>query len=84
MCACAARVEVHLSHVMDGQAMMMPAGDVAIPAHGEVAFKPGGYHLMIMGLKTHLKDGTTQELKLKFQHAGTVAAAFPVKSRIEP
>jgi len=83
-CACAARVEVHLSQVANGRAMMAPAGDVEIPAHGELALKPGGYHLMIMGLKTPLKDGSTQELQLKFQRAGTVTAAFPVRARIEP
>jgi len=82
-CACAARVEVHLSHVMDGVAMMMPAGEVEIPAHGSVTFKPGGYHLMVIGPKAPLKDGAMQDVVLKFQHAGAVTAAFHVKARID-
>ena len=82
-CACARSVEMHLSHVMDGTAMMMPAGLVEAPAGGQVSFSPGGYHLMILGLKAPLVDGATQPLTLKFQRAGTVSVPFQVKARIE-
>jgi copper(I)-binding protein len=82
-CACARKVEAHLSHVMDGQAMMMPSEAVDIPAHGKVVFAPGGRHLMVVGLKGVLKDGASQPMQLKFEHAGTVTASFEVKSRIE-
>jgi copper(I)-binding protein len=81
-CACARSVEVHISHVMNGMAMMMRSGPVEIPAGGSVAFSPGGRHLMIMGLKGELKDGASQELTLKFQNAGAVKASFAVKSRV--
>ena len=81
-CACARSVELHLSHVMDGTAMMMPAGEVLVPAGGQVSFAPGGYHLMVMGLKAPLTDGRTQDVVLKFERAGTVKAAFDVRSRI--
>jgi periplasmic copper chaperone A len=82
-CGCARSVEPHLSHVMDGQAMMMPAGPVTVPARGEVSFSPGGYHLMVMGLKSPLKDGSLQEMTLKFRHAGAVKVPFKVETRIE-
>ncbi len=82
-CACAGRVEAHLSHVMNGQAMMMPAGPVAIPPGGRVSFSPGGYHLMVTGLKAVLKDGVPQEMILKFQHAGTVKVPFLAEARIQ-
>jgi copper(I)-binding protein len=81
-CACARSVEVHISHVMNGMSMMMPSGPVVIPAGGSVAFAPGARHLMIMGLKGELKDGSSQELTLKFQSAGAVPVSFAVKSRI--
>jgi periplasmic copper chaperone A len=82
-CDCARSVEPHLSHVMDGQAMMMPAGPVTVPAKGDVSFSPGGYHLMVMGLKGPLKDGSLQEMTLKFRHAGAIKAPFRVETRIE-
>jgi copper(I)-binding protein len=81
-CACAKSVELHLSHVMNGTAMMMPAGSVDIPAGRTVSFAPGGYHLMVTGLKAPLKDGGSQELTLKFERAGTLAVPFAVKAKI--
>ena len=81
-CACAKSVEVHLSHVMDGMAMMMPSASVEVPAGGQVTFAPGGYHLMVTGLKASLSDGGVQTLTLKFQHAGTVMVPFQVKAKI--
>ena len=81
-CSCAKSVEVHLSHVMNGMAMMMPPGPVEIPAKGQVSFSPGGYHLMVTGLKAPLVDGGVQTLTLKFEHAGTVSAPFQVSAKI--
>ena len=51
VCDCARSVEIHISHVMNGMAMMMPSGPVDIPAGGQASFAPGGRHLMVMGLK---------------------------------
>jgi copper(I)-binding protein len=52
--------------------MREAAGGVTIPAGGTVTFKPGGYHIMLMGLKHDLKEGKTLPLKLGFAHAGSV------------
>ncbi len=81
-CACARSVEIHLSHVMDGTAMMMPSSPVEVPAGGQVSFAPGGYHLMVVGLKAPLSDGGVQTLTLKFQHGGTVMVPFQVRAKI--
>lgn len=80
-CACAGKVEVHVSHVMNGSAMMMP-GAADVPAGGKVDFGPGGLHLMVMGVKTPLADGSTQAVTLKFQRAGTVSVPFAVKTKV--
>ncbi len=61
--------------------MMMPAGQVTVPAHGSLSFAPGGYHLMIMGAKG-LADGSTATVTLKFQRAGTVVVPFRVQAKI--
>jgi copper(I)-binding protein len=81
-CACAGRVEVHITHVMNGTAMMM-ASAAEVPAGGQVSFAPGGLHLMITGLKGPLADGQSQPLTLKFAHAGQVSVPFAVMSKIE-
>jgi hypothetical protein len=47
-----------------------------------VAFRPGGLHLMVTGLKAPLKEGAAQEMTLRFERAGTVKARFAVTSRI--
>lgn len=57
-------VEVH-EMAMDNNVMKMravPALD--LPAGKAVELKPGGYHIMLMGLKQQVKDGDTVPLTL--------------------
>jgi copper(I)-binding protein len=44
-----------------------------------VAFVPGGYHLMLMGLKGPLKDGDRVKAVLTFEKAGPVEVTFNVE-----
>jgi copper(I)-binding protein len=84
-CACAARVEAHETHPMAGMPSMMEmsaTGPVVIPAHGSVAFRPGGMHLMLTGLKERLADGGSQDITLVFEHAGRITADFHIRSQI--
>ena len=65
----ATSVEMH-EMAMDGDVMHMRAmPTVALPAGAEVAFKPGSYHLMLMGLKKPLKAGEVVPLTLVFESA---------------
>ena len=76
----AERVEVH-EMSMDGGIMRMrplPEG-VAVPAGGAVTLRPGGVHLMFMGLKAPLKEGETVPVTLRFQRAGEVAVGLKVR-----
>lgn len=68
----ASTAEVHETVEKDGVATMRPIGSLEIPAGGSVELKPGGYHIMLMGLKAPLKKGGMIMLKLKFEHAGVV------------
>ena len=43
-----------------------------------VDLKPGGYHLMLMGLKQPLKEGASFSGTLKFEKAGEVPVTFNV------
>lgn len=73
-------VQIHET-TMDSTGMsgMHPVARVDIPAGGSVTFAPGGYHLMIMGLKAPLKAGDRLELRLVFEYAGTVAVQAEVR-----
>ena len=68
----AASAEVHESAEKDDVATMRPVEALEIPAGGSVDLKPGGYHIMLMGLKAPLKKGDMLMLQLKFEHAGLV------------
>jgi periplasmic copper chaperone A len=64
-------VSIH-ENIMDNGVMKMRAvqGGLAIPAGGEASLKPGGHHIMLMGLKQPLEVGQTIPLKLSFAKAG--------------
>jgi copper(I)-binding protein len=69
-------VEIHETRAGAGGMMEMrrlEAG-VAVPAHGEVMFAPGGLHLMFIELNRALRAGDSIPLTLTFERAGTVEA----------
>lgn len=70
----AARVQIHQSmDGMPGMMMMEPVKNgVPIPAGQTVTLKPGGLHIMLMGLKRQLKPGDTVPLSLTFDKAGKI------------
>ncbi len=65
----AERVELHVHKHDMGVMKMMKVDAIPVKAHGTVLVKPGGYHLMLFGLKEKLKVGDTLPLTLKFEHA---------------
>ena len=75
----AAKTMLHKT-VMDGNVMkMMHVKDgIVIPGEDSVELKPGSYHIMLMGLKAPLKEGSTFPLTLTFEHAGSVTVEVKV------
>ena len=69
----AGKVELH-EMAMEGDVMKMRqlTDGVPVPAGATVELKPGGLHIMLMGLKESLVEGQTFPLTLTFEHAGTV------------
>lgn len=59
---------------MEGNVMRMREieGGLAIPPGGTVALAPGGFHLMLMGLRAPLKQGEKVPVTLVFEKAGTI------------
>jgi hypothetical protein len=78
----AERFELH-SMAMKGDVMEMREveGGVDLPAGRKVEFKPGGLHVMFMGLKAPLTVGTKVPVTLRFQKAGELKVEFEVISR---
>jgi copper(I)-binding protein len=77
--AVAAAVQVH-TMAMDGDVMTMREVDaVDLPAGQTVEFKPGGFHLMLMGLKAPLKLGDKFAMTLRFEKAGEVVITVHVE-----
>ncbi|MBU2486061.1 MAG: copper chaperone PCu(A)C [Alphaproteobacteria bacterium] len=76
----AERVEIH-EMAMDGEVMKMRqlADGLEIPAGGEVVLKPGGYHVMFIGIDSQFKDGEVRNVKLTFEKAGSIDLEFEVK-----
>lgn len=76
----AASVELH-SMSMEGDVMRMRQVDnIALPKGKTVELKPGGLHIMFMGLKAPLKNGDKFPLKLKFEKAGEVTVTVNVEA----
>ena len=76
----AARVEIHTMEVINDVMTMRPVdGGLEIPAASTVELKPGGLHVMFMGVETPFKDGDTVPVTLTFEKAGSVEVNFPVR-----
>lgn len=74
------KVELHTHLMEDGIAKMRPVdGGVAVTAGAPVELKPGGLHLMLIGLKAPLKQGESFPLTLNFEKAGAVTVMVPVQ-----
>ncbi|MDB5364380.1 MAG: hypothetical protein JWM77_307 [Rhodospirillales bacterium] len=75
----AAKVELH-THLNDNGVMKMRPveGGLEIPAKGSVTLAPGGYHLMLMGLKAPLTEGQHVMLTLVFEKAGPITTHLMV------
>lgn len=72
-------VELH-EMKMDGNVMRMrEVPGIEVPAGKAVELKPGGLHIMLMGLKAPLKQGEKFPLKLKFEKAGEVTVTVNVE-----
>ena len=67
---------------MEGNVMRMRELDkgLEIPAGGTVTLAPGGIHVMLMGLKAPLQQGTRVPVTLVFEKAGSIDIELGVES----
>jgi copper(I)-binding protein len=76
----AGKVEVHEMAMNNGVMTMRPLDKGLVIEPGKtVKLAPGGYHLMIMDLKTPFKQGDKVPVTLQFEKAGKVTLSLDVQ-----
>jgi copper(I)-binding protein len=75
--------QVHeTTQTSDGMTSMQEVqGGLDIPAGSTVTLKPGGYHIMLMGLHQDLSVGQSFSLTLTFQSGKQITVDVPVKQQ---
>jgi len=82
--------ELHESTPTSGgsmQGMAMPAmamhlvARIVVPPHGTAVLRPGGYHVMLLGLRRPLAAGTRFPVTFHFADGTVVQVSVPVENR---
>jgi len=77
----AGRVEIHMMEVVNDVMTMRPVeGGLEISAGDSVELKPGGLHLMFLGVSEPFREGQTVPVTLQFERAGAVEVPFAVRA----
>jgi copper(I)-binding protein len=71
-------VELHKSSMVEGVMQMEMQAQVPLPA-GVTEFKPGGLHVMLIGLNQDLNPGDSIEIQLDFAEAPDLSLQVPVR-----
>jgi len=72
-------VELHETTMEGDMAGMHPVEAIPVPAGGSVTLEPGGYHVMLIGLKQELQTGQMITLTLTFEKAGQITVQAEVR-----
>jgi copper(I)-binding protein len=74
-----ANASLHSTAMDNGVMRMRPLEKLEVPANSTVELKPGGTHVMLMGLSQPLVAGSTVQLDLKFEHSPDKVVSATVK-----
>ena len=75
------RFEIHEMSMDNGVMKMRPVGKgLEIKPGQTIELKPGGYHVMFVGLNKPFEEGQHVKATLEFEKAGKVAVDFTVQS----
>jgi periplasmic copper chaperone A len=77
-------VELHEMKMESGVMKMRAVGSIALPAGRAVSLEPGGYHVMLMGLKQPLAEGEAVPLTLVVESKGGQRSEVEVKATVRP
>ncbi len=70
---------LHQTRMVNGMMHMTEADTVPVPAHGDVAFAPGSYHVMLMDAKKTAIIGSSTVLTLTFKGGATLKSSCTIK-----
>jgi periplasmic copper chaperone A len=76
----AGAVELHTVEESNGVMAMRPVEAIDVPAGEVVELRPGGFHVMLVGLNRELRPGDTVALTLEFERAGSVDVRAAVRA----
>jgi len=72
-------IELHTHRKEDGMMRMRRVKQIDIKANSKTVLKPGGLHVMFIGLKHGLNIGDKVPLELIFDNGETIKLTIPVK-----
>jgi hypothetical protein len=75
-------VELHTHMHENGMMKMRQVPNINIPAGGDALLKPGGLHIMLIGLTQELKKDVPVSVTIKFEDGSVKALSLPVKGTI--
>ena len=73
------RAEMHVDLRVGDTMQMRRVLGVDVPANGSTVFKPGGFHVMLIGLKASLTAGEKVPLTLELDRGGPIAVTVEVR-----
>ncbi len=71
--------EMHEHTMADGMMQMRELEKIDLPAGATVELKPGGLHLMLMGLKSQLVPGDQVDITLIYEDGSKATVKAPVR-----
>ena len=75
----AATAELHRTVNEEGIIKILPAPNLELPGGTPVELKPGGLHIMLVGLTSPLKQGMSFPITLRFRTAAPVTISVKVE-----
>jgi copper(I)-binding protein len=77
-------VEVHESMIHGGMAHMQAVESVALPAGKAVQLKPGGYHVMLIGLTKPIQAGEQVPITFEIEDAKGRRSTVDARAEVRP
>jgi len=72
-------IQMHETVREGAEVSMRRVERLEVAAHSRLEFRPGGNHLMLMGVRRHLAAGNNAELTLQFADGRRIAALAKVR-----
>lgn len=70
---------LHETVSLNGIDRMVMVRSLIVPAHGDIHFAPGGYHLMCVSPSPDATPGNSVPVTLRFKDGATLTTNFPVR-----